>query len=84
MPLQGKLRKLTEPSWVSTASSAARKQIMKMAMEAMEPRPVLVLVLEVESESRCFARCFSSRFFFFLLILILRFSGAFLTDSKEV
>ena len=71
---------------MSTASSAARKQIMAIAMEAMEPRPVLVLVLvlEVESESRCFARCFSSRFFFFLLILILRFSGAFLTDSKEV
>ena len=87
MPIQGKLPTLTEPSWVSTPRSKAREQIMTMAMEATEPRLVMVpVVVLVEFWDTCLARfCFSSRCFFFLLgtLIVPFFFGAFLAVLEE-
>ena len=87
MPIQGKLPTFTEPSWVSTPRSKAREQIMTMAMEATEPRLVMVpVVVLVEFWDTCLARfCFSSRCFFFLLgtLIVPFFFGAFLAVLEE-
>ena len=87
MPIQGKLPTLTEPSWVSTPRSKAREQIMTMAMEATEPRLVMVpVVVLVEFWDTCLARfCFFSRCFFFLLgtFILPFFFGAFLAVLEE-